>query len=45
MRYQTSDFFKDAEKHFNGGIGWVSAAISGQSKLPGGLKYLDKIKD
>nr|WP_262484562.1 RHS repeat-associated core domain-containing protein [Chryseobacterium sp. RU33C] len=44
MRYQTEDFFKDAEKHLNGGVGLISAAISGQSKLPGGLKYLDKIK-
>ncbi|WP_185290805.1 RHS repeat-associated core domain-containing protein [Chryseobacterium lactis] len=44
MRYQTTNFFKDAEKHLNGGIGVASAAISGQSKLPNGLKYLDKIK-
>ncbi|MDR3022742.1 hypothetical protein, partial [Chryseobacterium sp.] len=42
--YQTESFFKDMEKHLNGGLGIASAAIAGQSKLPGGLKYLDKIK-
>ncbi|WP_367399309.1 RHS repeat-associated core domain-containing protein [Chryseobacterium sp. S0630] len=42
--YQTETFFKDMEKHLNGGLGIASAAIAGQSKLPGGIKYLDKIK-
>jgi hypothetical protein len=42
--YQTETFFKDMEKHLNGGLGIASAAITGQSKLPGGIKYLDKIR-
>ena len=42
--YQTETFFKDMEKHLNGGLGIASAAIDGQSKLPGDIKYLDKIK-
>lgn len=40
MHYQTESFFKDLEKHLNGGVGIASAAIAGQSKL----QYLNKIK-
>ena len=38
MRYQTGDFFSDADSHFNGNLGIASAAIGAYNKLPNDLK-------
>ncbi|MDN5396872.1 MAG: RHS repeat-associated core domain-containing protein, partial [Chryseobacterium sp.] len=34
MRYQTEDFFQDADSHLNGSLGIVGMALDGYKKLP-----------